>query len=162
MQAWGAKWPALMLSAGAARALWFSVDDTVWGEIWTGTGFTAGGTAYLTACGWLEGATFTAPIARQAAANQITNPNGTNTPGSLPAGWSVGNPDVYGGYGMTDVYRGHRPERRFLFRLYGTATTGASGYYLMQPVAATAWPARRTSIGPSASMRACRPDHWRM
>lgn len=137
MQAWAVKWPALMQSAGAARALWFSADDTVWGEIWNGSAFTAAGTAYLAACSWLEGATFTAPIARQAASNQVSNPNGTTTAGSLPTGWSVSNPDVWGGYGMTDAYLGAGPNGGFLFRLHGTATTGAAGYYIMQPAAAT-------------------------
>lgn len=100
LQAWGATWPAFMASAGADRMLWYASDSPNWGVLTSRGLLTPGGLAYTTACKWLDGAAFVSPIGRQRNGNAIANPNGTNTTGKLPTGWTINNPDVYGNYGM--------------------------------------------------------------
>jgi hypothetical protein len=83
-QAWGAAWAALMVSGGAERLLWYASDSAYWGTMLSGGVLTPGAVAYDTACAWLEGATFTAPIARQAGSNAVTNPNGDRVGAGQP------------------------------------------------------------------------------
>lgn len=130
-EAYAAVWALQYASCGVQRALWYQYDTT-WGEQWTGSALTPGGQAFFTTQGMLNGATFTAPVARISGTNQVRNPSAAGavagTPGTLPTDWTSFEPDVAHGITTTIVSTGTEAGIPYLdLQVAGTATSGAQG-----------------------------------
>ncbi len=132
---------ALLASGGVGLSEWSVYDSpagsTATGPLWdaeaTPIGLNPSGVAYRELSKWLVGATFTKPIARQAGTNGVRNAVAAGavagTPGTLPTNWFLNAPDTANGISSEVVGTGVEGGIPYLdWRVYGTATTGASLY----------------------------------
>lgn len=129
--AFAAIYPLIAASDGIDMFNWYAFDGGPWGPLGDkGAGLGNPGMAHRTALAWLTAATWTAPLARVAGANQIRNSTMAGAAsGTLPTNWSFYNPDSGNGMSTQVVGTGAESGTPYVdVRIYGTAASGATGY----------------------------------